>query len=257
MNEEALKRIVKSTIHFYTFTSETQEEMGGGSGCIINFLGHNILLSVAHVTNKDNKIISVDSGKLSANGRIMLYSIGTMNYLEEVTYKDYLKTSEQIEEQLKELVYLPIDFCYKILDKDIDIFQTEIDFGYFKVQPCKKIKINTDLTTIPNENTAYAFFGRIRSKIIPIPDGLELEYHPILYDNLKFIRKIDGHLYEFSTLNSNRKNDDFYGTSGAPIMDENGNLISLIVKGNAKDNKIYGIALNDFRTTLIACIQDE
>ena len=75
-------------------------------------------------------------------------------------------------------------------------------------------------------------------------------------DKAKFIRKV-GHYYEFQLPNIINSNTDFQGTSGAPIMDTNGTLVSLVTHGYEGADKIYGIAISDFKSGVDAMILTE
>ena len=75
-------------------------------------------------------------------------------------------------------------------------------------------------------------------------------------DKAKFIRKI-GHYFEFELSSPIADHADFKGTSGAPVMDSSGNIVSLITHGYEGDKLIYGIALSDFLPAAAAMIADE
>jgi len=57
-------------------------------------------------------------------------------------------------------------------------------------------------------------------------------------------------LFLFSTRAPYRTYKDYIGCSGAPILDSQGRLVSLVVEGDKKKTGIYGFPLHTIRPAL-------
>jgi hypothetical protein len=256
MDKSHIEKIIRSTVHIVMSEPVTMLPKGIGSGCIIDYKDKEILLTVAHVTHKDAGTCIV-SGLPPVNGHTPLYSVGSMNYLEKY---DVTKYEEQIEilknkpERNEDVDFGLIDFSYATLMHKADFIQNEIIFKEFTLKKSKKLLIKTDLKDKPSVEKEYGFFGRIKPLFFKgTPNGDIFETQEIFYGAVKFIRQIK-HYYEFELLNPIQDNADFKGTSGAPIMDTDGNLVSLITHGYEGATKIYGIALADFKVGVDATL---
>lgn len=258
MKKSHIEKIIRSTVHIIMSEPVTLLPEGIGSGCIIAYNDKEILLTAAHVTDIEAGTC-IESGHPLVNGQTPLYSVGAMSYLE--TY-DIIKYEEQIEilknepERIEDIDFGLIDFSYAVLMHKADFIQNEIKFKEFTLKKNKKLIIKTDLTEKPSVEKEYGFFGRIKPLFFKeTPKGNIFETEEIFYGGLKFIRQIK-HYYEFELLTPIQDNADFKGTSGAPIMDKDGNLVSLITHGYEGATKIYGIALADFKFSLDATLED-
>lgn len=73
------------------------------------------------------------------------------------------------------------------------------------------------------------------------------------YNNLKYKGEDDDY-YIFSLPNNNYEHSNFQGTSGAPILDSNGKLVSLVACGGpSKDSNewiIYGFNLAKYKAMI-------
>jgi hypothetical protein len=172
-------------------------------------------------------------------------------YLSLVTGADVTRNISTAESPT---VFGLIDFSYATLMHKADFIQNEIKFKEFTLKKGKKFLITTDLTDKPSAEKEYGFFGRIKALFFKgTPNGDLFETQETFYGGLKFIRQIR-HYYEFALPNPIQDNADFTGTNGAPIMDTDGNLVSLITHGYEGATKIYGIALSDFKLGIDAIL---
>ena len=259
MEKKHIETIIRSTIHIVMTDPDSLLPQGIGSGCIIDYKDKEILLTAAHVTDIEAATCIVTE-QPTINGQTPLYSVGAMNYLEQF---DITKYEEQIEklksepDRIEEIDFGQIDISYATLMHKANFIQIEIEFEKFNLKKSKKLLIKTDLTEKPSVEKEYGFFGRIKPLFFKdTPKGDILETQQTLYSGLKFIQQIKNY-YEFELLNPIQDNADFKGTSGAPIMDTDGNLVSLITHGYEGATKIYGIALADFKVGIDATLMTD
>jgi len=112
--------------------------------------------------------------------------------------------------------------------------------------------IETSLEHIPNSNSEYGFTGRVKIDI----KGKSIFYETNYTDGLIFesfekgeIKDDEGNIYKGNYCKFRLKNiikdiSDFSGTSGAPIMDADGNIVALVAFGNKNKPYIYGIPVS-------------
>lgn len=257
MNQQEVTDIIKSTVHIVMSEPVTLAPKGIGSGCVIRFMDKDILLTVAHVTDLDNAGTCIVTGQPVINNTTPMYSVGAMTYLDKF---DITKYEEQLEilktepDRIEEIDFGLIDFSFATLQHKVELLQQEIEFKELKVPSSNKIIIETELDKKPEVETEYCFFGRIKPNYFKgTPMGDIFETQQVVYGGLKFIKQV-GNYYEFELPNEIKDHADFKGTSGAPIMDSNGNVVSLVTHGYTGAKNIYGIALADFKSGVEAMI---
>lgn len=209
-----------------------------GSGCFIEYKGVVLFLTVYH-TVKDYSLDTMIVTDFDVNKGVKLLSVGII----PPTIKGNLNTK----------YFSDIDFaCVKLNNMPKCYFFNLDEYGKI-VTRYKRISLKTCLTDVPINSETYGFAGFIRGKIknnctskFNITLCQELAY----YDNLKYIGTNDDY-YIFSLPNKNYNNDNFKGTSGAPILDSNGKLVSLVACGcPSEDGKqwlIYGFNLEKYK----------
>lgn len=257
MNEQEITNIIKSTVHIVMSDPQTLAPMGVGSGCVINFRDKEILLTVAHVTNKDNSATCIVTGQPTVNNMTPMYSVGAMTYLDkfDVTkYEEQLKLLQKEPDRVEDIDFGLIDFSFATLQHKVELLQQEIEFKEFKVPSSDKSIVKTELDNKPTQETEYCFFGRIKPNYFKgTPMGDIFETQQVVYGGLKFKRQV-GNYYEFELPSEIKDHADFKGTSGAPIMDSKGNIVSLVTHGYTGAKNIYGIALAYFKSGVEAMI---
>ncbi|MCF8236194.1 MAG: hypothetical protein K9G67_14645 [Bacteroidales bacterium] len=258
MTQEEIEKIIKSTVHIVMSEPKTLLPKGLGSGCIVKFNDKELLFTVAHVTDIQAATCIV-TGHPPVMNHTPMYSVGGMWFLDKF---DITKYEEQIEiiksdpDRIEDRDFGQIDFSFATLKHKIEYLQNEIKFKDFTVEKEKKEVIPITLTEVPDENSHYGFFGRIKAKWLMNNSNPVLASQEVFYGGLKFKRKV-GHYYEFALPEEIKSHTDFQGTSGAPIMDTNGKLVSLITHGYEGADRIYGIALADFKSGIEAMIMTE
>lgn len=249
MNAESRERIIRSTVHISMLEPSDKLPVSIGSGCLVDYFGKKILLTAAHVTNKEAGTC-IDMGEPPVNGQTRLYSVGTMNYLLQFNLN-------QIDEQVTLIDWEPsrieakafgeIDFGYVEIKEDLQLLQHAI--AELEIRAGKKEIIHTNLADVPTASHEYGFFGRTKPSLYRTATTHLFELQEVFYGGLRYVEKIN-HFYCFELPAEIKNYKDFKGTSGAPIMDQSGRVVALITHGYLNDNKIYGVAVSDFRQLL-------
>ena len=81
--------------------------------------------------------------------------------------------------------------------------------------------------------------------------GNTVAYQTIVQTNLKYASSF-GHYHVFQIQNDVLKSVDYKGCSGAPIVDEQGEVVSLVCKGfsDAGVTTIWGINLSAYKAAI-------
>jgi len=69
----------------------------------------------------------------------------------------------------------------------------------------------------------------------------------VLY--MKYVGK-EGELYKFKLPQKHPGHEYFRGTSGAPIIDNEGNTIALVCEGDIDEDLIFGISIRQYKSAL-------
>lgn len=224
---------------------------------MVQYEGKRLLLTVAHVTNVHAATCIVVDDKPVKNTTPM-YSVGAMNYLEGWNMDQFKEQQakfldDRIPKEDKD--YGLVDLSYVLVKPEVLLKQRRIDFNGLVVEEGDKLDVQVSLKERPSKDAQYAFCGRVRGEFIT--GGVDqLASTETLRHGLRFIAK-RGYYYEFELPKEIEDNLDYRGTSGAPIMDEHGKVVSLITHGYPGGRSIFGIALADFKSSIDAYILTE
>jgi hypothetical protein len=200
------------------------------SGCLIDYVGKRVLLTVSHATrNQGNWTIPLRY--IPGNG-IDTYQLGSMYFLAE---------GSLLNPNLKD-----IDFSYVVVSSDLCAYRQEIEMssGVRTVKSEKAIKIHSpNLKEIPNSEDKYGFCGIIMSEVEIHPGQIILDGKPYIYPGLSFRRTEDDYHF-FALPFSHLGHEYFEGCSGAPIFSSSGSLVALVCGGCKKTNEICGISIS-------------
>jgi hypothetical protein len=112
---------------------------------------------------------------------------------------------------------------------------------------------NDDLSSKPISGKRYGFAGLTKPKYI---NRVTLVQEYTIETEIIFDREEDDY-YIFKLLKQHPGHEFYKGCSGAPIIDLDENLVSLVIGGNISKNEIYGINLCKFQVALEAAILEE
>lgn len=199
---------------------------GCASGCLIDYKGKRILLTVHHATG--------DMGNWAIEIR---YVPGKGTQLYQLSGINFLKTMD-----LDTMVVKDVDFAYVAVPDGLESFYQEFGTNYEIVSeiPRKICKVNFDLE--PSRSETYGFSGLVKTKF----DGIFLAAEHKMYLDLKFIEK-DGDFLVFELPMKHPGHGFFKGCSGAPITDAIGNTVALVCGGDIETNCIFGISLKKYQ----------
>lgn len=240
---------VRSSIQVFTANSEYPKPEGFGTGFILSYKERIFFVSVSHVTDHLNLTTYLESNLPFDERGPIIYPIGGFCYWDIFNVKstEKLKNIEDFEAILQNAKRLDISFAE--IKNRIELLQPELDFGAFKVNSGKKFMVTFEKSCVPNKDEEYAFFGKIK----PEYEGDVLKMENTFKHSLKYHRDIkfgDNRFNMFLAPERITDKEDYQGTSGAPIFDSAGNIVSIACAIKVNSNIIYGFPIDECRKLL-------
>lgn len=223
--------------------------MDYGSGIYVNYKNKKFILTAAHgVKNGNNWYVD---GKFFHNKGMALYPLDGLVFLAD---KSFAPEKLNIESDSGQIDFAFAESKHK---EEMELYYQEIDpnSGEIKIELPKKIH-NINFEIKPDKNVNYSFIGltcanpkyETKFQITPLEMKITSE------KELRFIKERYlegfGNIYIFEPPENSPNSFIYKGCSGTPIMDNEGNVISLLVGGVEKENKIFGINLNFYKTVI-------
>ena len=235
MNDTELFEYIKLSSIPLRKLDKDRMPIGLASGCLIDYMGKRILLTVQHATG--------DLGNWAAEVRYeegkgtQMYQLGSMNFLASVSLDAY---------KLKD-----IDFSYVAVPGDfVSLLQEIRSNGQVLSETPQKI-CSALFDSGPLASELYGFSGQV----LPAMAGNRLMTEHRVYVGLKHVgSKEDFHTFQLPMPHPGHEH--FQGCSGAPIIDTHGNAVALVCKGDIDTNCIVGISLRKYRIAIDAAYGD-
>jgi len=218
--------VILSGVPLYCFEdkNKTDKPIAFGTGFIIDMPDFDYLFTAAHVINNTKGKWAILKEYIVGRGPEYVV-LGQFYFHSTINIKNY-----SINE---------IDFSFTKIPFKLDYFYQEISPpGYINVSK-PKIKYLLQQITTPNIDNNYGFAGHIKPKII---ENYAIDTVYQLHFDYKF-KETRGWTHVFEPPVKHPGNEFYHGCSGAPIIDEDNNIASLLTGGDIDKNEIYGINL--------------
>jgi len=199
------------------------------SAAVVRYNNKIVILSVFHATkDKTNWAVEVKSN----------FKTGT--YLKELGLMGAAVESNINSENIDR-----VDFSYNTLPNDFKSYHQVIDDETGCIYEHERVILDSAFDNKPSKENQYSFFGqtefRFQDKYV-IPQSK-------LIMNMQYVAEEDQY-YVFKLPFSHPGHEYFRGTSGAPVLDNNGNLVSLVCKGDKEKDLIFGLKLNKYKSLI-------
>ena len=204
--------------------------IGLASGCLIDYLGKRIILSVLHATRRDASwAIQI---KFERGIGTEIYRPGLFNYVGEMT----LGVSEIRE----------IDFSFAKVANDVVPYFQELTMRGEKLSEVPRKIFAPAFDVLPSKDATYGFSG----ETMPEMHGSHtLATEHLICHSLKYVESKNGyHVFKLPVDHPGHKY--LKGCSGAPIIDTKGNIVALVCRGDISENTITGVSLNKYKFAL-------
>jgi len=228
---------IKSSIQVFTADPANPKPEGFGSGCLVKYLDRLFFISVFHVTRGELTTFLEPNLPSSKEGTPLAPIGGLCSF-------DLFKLTEGIDiKEFEDLLQNPLetlDITFAEIKHPIELLQPAMDFGFFKIEEGPKVQLYLENVAEPNKETTYGFYGKVKPKY----KGIYLEMTPTLKDRLKFYRT-NKYFHIFLAPEIIKDKADYQGCSGAPILDDDGNLVALACQIRVGTKMIYGFSIQE------------
>jgi len=208
------------------------------SACIIDYASCRFLLSIAHASIAVSEwVLEISSAFQDVNGEwfTKLQPV-EMNFLTQFNFipDTFGFTEPNI-----------VDFTYKKIPSDLESYHVIGFYGNKRLGAYRTI-FKPNFNIKPSFEKKYGFYGKIKFNGTK---GRQILFEEKIEDELKYIGEKGEHLI-FQLPHKYGSHANYIGCSGAPIIDEDNNLIALVSYGERSTNCIYGININKYRAAL-------
>ena len=203
-----------------------------GSGCLIDLKKHRFLLTVFHVAEKSSKWCA----QIKFNEEVQQLEV---LFLNEFSYiADFSEDKKSIKD---------VEFSFHPVRPDFISYFHNRNWEGKTLELRERPVFTLDTIDEPNKETYYGFSGDIQPISIPHLNAFETTQH--IYHGLKYDR-FENDMHYFKMPEKHPGHEWFKGCSGAPILGEDGKVVSLVSGGCIKSNEIYGCNLQKCIRTL-------
>jgi hypothetical protein len=210
--------------------SEQKLPTGISSGCLVDYGGKRLLLSVEHATgDQQNWAIEI---RYEKNKGTKCYQLGAMNFLLIGT----ISTGE----------FKDIDFSYVEVPNDLLAYRQELDQEGNVKNEAQVHVFDLVFELEPSKEEKYGFSGHVKPSLEQHTSQTYLGTEFKVYSDLTFVRKKDDY-YVFKLPMKHPGHDDFRGCSGVPVIDTKGNVIALVCHGYEEADEIYAVSIKDYK----------
>lgn len=230
--EDFLTQLYLSSVQLYRLNGDIPVD--SASGCLIDYHGHRILLTVEHATgDQGNWAIQLkyDPEKKGAQ----LYNLGVMNFLKRGSI--FSRETEII------------DFSYVEVQNDLIAYRQKIQEDGQIIEEWPITVYSPDFSLDPNIEEEYGFSCLTKPEYENHPHITVLSSELKVIHGLKYLR-MDRDRYVFKLPFEHPGHMEFKGCSGAPIIDSFGRPIALVTGGCTSKDEICGISLKQYQTPI-------
>lgn len=227
---------VRSSVQVFQADPSDSKPVGFGSGCVVNYRDRVFLISVSHVTNKDDLVTYIETNlPFDPITGTITQPVGGMCYFEMLKLET--EHIDDLEKFLKTGKRLDISFGE--ITEFIPLLQPFLKYGGLTVEHGAKVMRYGNEFVEPTKEGEYIAFGKIKHKY----SGQVLHSTPTIKHNLKFhgIRK---GVYMFLSPTIITDSDDYPGCSGAPILDMKGDIVAFMIIVGVPSKIIYAFPAN-------------
>jgi len=213
--------------------------IANAAGCFVTYKGSRFLISVAHAT------IAESEWHFEASNRIQNPETGQWGVFFRNLTMSCLTEFKLIPETNDFTIPELVDFTYRKVPENTESEHVLQIVNNERIAANRTV-FNLNYPINPSTMSKYGFFGNIKF------GGLvnnTIIYSLRIENNLSYIGE-EGNYYIFKLPHKYGSHENYIGCSGAPIIDENNNLVALVAFGDREKNAIYGIKIEKYLAAL-------
>jgi hypothetical protein len=202
---------------------EGEEVLAFGSGTMLDFEGRRFLVTAGHVATIDSKGWAIVVQQ-HPDGRLEFYRPNAFVHIGE---------GRRSTSSLRLL-----DLCVAQVAANLETwYEFRTPHGLFDKRPHHVFEVVA--VACPEQDQIFGFSGRVRTEMhAPGVFASEMTVFP----GLSYLRT-EQEEYVFSLPVAHPGHDAFRGSSGSPVCDFSQRLVSIMVRGNAEDSTVSGVAI--------------
>jgi hypothetical protein len=223
--------------HSLVKLNNENQPVGSASGCVVKYSDNLFLLSVWHATGAGNwtLLIEYDESRKAMKLKPL-----------DMTFMKLLKVANGVIADCRD-----VDFSVQLLSEPPNAMHQEIREDGVVLSSLPKRIIPTTLDGRPDPKSTYGFWGGEYDAFEP--GKFYLIQH--LEENLRWTDEDEDMLF-FERSEPYRSYADYKGCSGAPITDEKGNLVAVLVGGDEDNSGFWGLSVAKYRSVLAVEIME-
>ena len=203
------------------------------SGCLIDYSGKRLLLTVAHATRKQ--------GNWAIHVRYVP-GVGTQN--QPLGSMHFLSRASLTDPTLRE-----VDFSYVEVPESVRPYRQEIASKDIVTSEVPIAVHRTNLDAKPHSAATYGFCGMVSATLERHFGELYVGGDIKIYRGLSYSRTEDDY-YVFTLPFPHPGHKHFEGCSGAPILSDSGEIVGLVCKGVEERDEIWAISVSAYKVAL-------
>lgn len=222
--ENLLETLLETTVKLIE-VDESKKPVGVASGFVLKRDEKNVLISAGHCF-KNSKQIAIETSIISGR-ETLIFALPPVNLVK----KGNLLTGK----------FSDLDIAWTSFDPN-EVNKLDEDDERLNNLKIELHAYQGPIHEEPEKNRIYAFASWSRTEFHPAKQTLIRE--AASEAGMQYIGKDTNGLYKFQLSRKHRGHDYYKGSSGAPIADEEGKIVSIVLKGDEDDNIIYGFPIS-------------
>ena len=217
---------------------------GSASGCIIRYENKRLILTVEHaVGNGEKWAIKCEI----TDDFKQKYYFPRFTHLVKGAVNTNIINSSNINPATLFIDPKSVDYSIDLLPEEHMIVEYFLSPDGRTLNGYLKNEIITNLEDTPNTDDSYYFYGETKTKLDQVNKRIITTEKYIA--GMKYLKEF-GDFYIFELPEIIKDKSDFQGCSGAPILNQNGKLISLVTSGCTGTNRLLGINLKRYKVVV-------
>lgn len=209
---------------------ESRKPIDFASGCFLRHNNKKLLVSVFHATQNDDRWLIEERSNFKT--AIKLHKLGLFGCVKAINLDNDTITE--------------LDFSYISINRNIKSYYQIVNEKNELLENIERTELVLNPNTESTKELEYGFAGFSEFEI----NKNIIDYKLKVITGLK-LENVIGDFYKFKLPFKHPGHTFFKGISGAPILDNQGNLVALLSRGDEKPSEfIYGFAINKYKSIL-------
>jgi len=199
------------------------------SGCIVQYRGLKLLLTVQHSTGDEGNWAALDRYEPEAGVR--LYQLGSLHFL---------RASRIGQEEIS-----PVDLAFVKVPNDFAPLWQHITLRDGLMMEAPRTVLSTSLNESASGSIVYGFAG-----LAHVDRTTDQLFGDVVCENRLTLVSEDDDWYHFALNHAHPGDGEYRGCSGAPVLDASGRLVAVLAGRSAFQDCIRATPLAKYRSAI-------